>query len=468
MKSLIYNNLAARIVNKKEYENLNNSINKYYNVSNTISYYNPNLNLLTNYFKEEKTFNNKNRLLQLIKKKKRIDTTGFVFKAKIMTEYRSMYHTDIFLKELPILPILSVSSYYQHIETAQKTIEPRECEYINSIYNLNSSNNIEIFVNYLVSRLTELNISPHFCLFYGCVNVIMDKFTYDITSDDNITDKILNQLLDSDITKYISNKEGEFMEYKNLPVYLLATEKADLDIDHLYDNNKLDYNFIKSIIFQIFSTVITMQNIFGIKHNDLHLSNVMLSITDKTHLYYKYENKYFKVPTYGYIVKLIDWGRATYDFNGKKGINEIFSYYGDCFGQYREPRINNRHRKPLLTSDNKWTDIMMVSHSLLNLLKDYRKSDIGQFLYEQITYNNECLDVNQFDFDLYRQISLSNIVINPRKILSNSLFKKYQITLEDISEDEIIYTIEELSKEDLAKQLIKENKLSHKRKLCSK
>ncbi len=465
MKSLSYNNLSVRIVPKKEYENLNNSINKYYNVSNSISYYNPNLNLLTNYFKEEKTFNNKNRLLQLVKKKKRIDTIGFIFKAKIMTEYRSMYHTDIFLKELPILSLLSVSSYYQHIESSQKTIEPRENEYFNSIYNLNSSNNIEIFVNYLVSRLTELNINPHFCLFYGCVNVIMDKFTYDITNDDNISDKILNKLLDSNTTKFICNKKGEYIEYKNLPVYLLATEKADLDIDHLYDNNKLDYNFIKSIIFQIFSAVVTMYNIFGIKHNDLHLSNVMLIITDKTHLYYKYEDKYFKVPTYGYIVKLIDWGRATYDFNGKKGINEIFSYYGDCFGQYREPRINNRHKRPLLISDNKWTDIIMVSHSLLNLLKDYRKSDIGEFLYEQISNKNECLNVNQFDFDLYLQISKSNINISPRKIFNNSLFKKYQVTLADIPEDQIIYIIDELSKEEIAKQIIKENKLSQKRKL---
>ncbi len=471
MKSYIYNNLSARIVSKKEYENLNNSINKYYNISEEISYYNPNLNLLTNYFKEEKTFNNKNRLLQLVKKRNRIDTVGYIFKAKIMTPYKSIYHSDIFIKELPILPLLSASTYYNHLNNSNKLIEPKEYNYYTNVYNLNATNNIEIFVNYLVSKLVELEINPHFCLYYGCIHTIFDKFTFDITDESDITDSVLNKLLNSmgNNIKFIKTRDNEYIELKDYPTYLLATEKGDLDIDYLYDRNKLDYNFIKSLIFQIFSAVISMHNIFGIKHNDLHLSNVMLKITDKTHIYYKYEQKYYKVPTFGYIVKIIDWGRATYEFNNKIGFNEIFSHHGDCFGQYSDNRINNKNRKPIELNTNKWTDIIMVSHSLLNLLEDYRDSDIGKFLYEQITdEKNKKLNIHDFSFDLYKTISKSKIRIFPRKLFNNNLFKKYKVSKDLIPKDEKIYIIDYGNDEEIDKKYINDSIKTKKRKVTKK
>ena len=43
----------------------------------------------------------------------------------------------------------------------------------------------------------------------------------------------------------------------------------------------------------------------------------MYQRTDKTYLYYKFNNIYYKVPTYGYIFKIIDFGRAIFTFKNK-------------------------------------------------------------------------------------------------------------------------------------------------------
>ena len=38
--------------------------------------------------------------------------------------------------------------------------------------------------------------------------------------------------------------------------------------------------------------------------------------TDKQNLVYHFDNKYYKVPTFGKIWKIIDFGRAIYKFKG--------------------------------------------------------------------------------------------------------------------------------------------------------
>ena len=40
----------------------------------------------------------------------------------------------------------------------------------------------------------------------------------------------------------------------------------------------------------------------------------MFCKTDKTFLYYKYNNIYYKELTHGYLFKIIDFGRSIFDF----------------------------------------------------------------------------------------------------------------------------------------------------------
>ena len=62
---------------------------------------------------------------------------------------------------------------------------------------------------------------------------------------------------------------------------------------------------------QIVFALAYAQRNYGFVHNDLHGNNVMYVKTDQEYLYYKHSGVSYKVPTYGHIMKLIDFDRAT-------------------------------------------------------------------------------------------------------------------------------------------------------------
>ena len=74
----------------------------------------------------------------------------------------------------------------------------------------------------------------------------------------------------------------------------------------------------------------------------------MYTKTDKTYLYYKFNNIYFKVPTFGYLFKIIDFGRSIFTFQNKVFFIDTFNKHGEAEGQYTYP---NRHL--LYMNDNK-------------------------------------------------------------------------------------------------------------------
>ena len=63
---------------------------------------------------------------------------------------------------------------------------------------------------------------------------------------------------------------------------------------------------------QIIFTLIIYQQTFEFTHNDLHTNNIVYNNTEKKYIYYRYKNRHYKVPTYGKIYKIIDFGRAIY------------------------------------------------------------------------------------------------------------------------------------------------------------
>ena len=59
-----------------------------------------------------------------------------------------------------------------------------------------------------------------------------------------------------------------------------------------------------SAFMQIIMMLITYQKCFKFTHNDLHTNNIMYKKTDKQFLYYRYNNSYYKVPTFNRFSKL--------------------------------------------------------------------------------------------------------------------------------------------------------------------
>jgi hypothetical protein len=134
---------------------------------------------------------------------------------------------------------------------------------------------------------------------------------------------------------------------EKFPVQIICMENCENTFDSLIENDELEEKEWFSALMQIIMTLVTYQKVFSFTHNDLHTNNIMYNKTDKKFLYYKFNNKYYKVPTYGRVYKIIDFGRGIYKYSGKQFCSDCFKNGEDAATQYNfEPYFNEK--KPRL------------------------------------------------------------------------------------------------------------------------
>jgi len=393
-------------------------IQKYYKINGKPSTYSCNLELLS-YNTDNKCFNNRHKLFRLLKQKYRHGYSGFVFKA-LLRNNNKRYYKNIFMKEIPIYP--ANINYYT--VSNPRTLSNSEYKQNYFKYNTDSSPNIEIFLSYVCSRMFELNISPSFCLFYGYYYVNFKFFSYVVNND------IVN--LNSN-NKVFTTSGNTILRKENCPAYLLALEKLDFDIFTIKELTELDLIFFKSLIFQIYAAVFTMFTMFGVKHNDLHVSNIMFKITNKKFIYYKLGEVVYKIPTYGFIVKIIDWGRGVYNHNSIKGNNSIFNTNAECENQLIFTRIN---KTPYENYD--WMDIVIITQNILYNFPDIKEyPSFYKFLKQQLkTTKGIFISTQSFNWETYENIAKNKFNINPINIINNTEFNNF-ITREKHINDNI-------------------------------
>ena len=151
--------------------------------------------------------------------------------------------------------------------------------------------------------------------------------------------------------------------------------------DLILKNNELSDEEWFSALMQIIMILITYQKAFNLTHNDLHTNNVMYNHTNKKFIYYCYKKKYYKVPTFGRLFKIIDFGRSIYKFNGKLFCSDSFQTGGDAATQYNtEPYLNDK--KPRLEPNYSF-DLCRLACSIF----DYVVEDT-----EEINKLSKCAD----------------------------------------------------------------------------
>jgi hypothetical protein len=142
-------------------------------------------------------------------------------------------------------------------------------------------------------------------------------------------------------------EETIYATIPKFPVQIIGMEYCENTFDDLILNEDLKKEEWLSAFMQIIMILITYQKAFSFTHNDLHTNNVMYNKTDKKFIYYCYKKKYYKVPTFGRIFKIIDFGRSIYKFDGKLFCSDSFQVGGDAATQYNtEPYLNEK--KPRL------------------------------------------------------------------------------------------------------------------------
>ena len=225
------------------------------------------------------------------------------------------------------------------------------------------------------------------------------------------------------------------------PVNVIGMEHCENTFDDLIITTELTNDEWFSVLMQIIMILITYQKTFSFTHNDLHTNNVMYNNTDKKYIYYCYNNKYYKVPTFGRIFKIIDFGRSIYKFNGAVFCSDSFQKDGDAATQYNtepyfnenKPRIEPNFSFDLCRLACSIFDYVIEDITVVKDIKDPLKRLISEWCLDDkglnVLYKNNGAD-RYPDFKLYKMISRCVHNHTPQAQLNRPEFKRYLISKE--------------------------------------
>jgi len=137
--------------------------------------------------------------------------------------------------------------------------------------------------------------------------------------------------------------------FRDVPVITTVMEKCEGTFYDLISANPDEQKHAAWVAQLVFALAYAQRN-YGFTHNDLHGNNVMYVPTEQEFLYYKFNGVSYKIPTFGYIIKVIDFDRAVFSLrlNGMKDprmfMSSQFKPDEEAAGQYNtEPFFDNRH-----------------------------------------------------------------------------------------------------------------------------
>lgn len=235
-------------------------------------------------------------------------------------------------------------------------------------------------------------------------------------------------------------------------------EKCDNTLDSLMMQEKeMTENEWRSALMQIIMTLITYQKLFGFTHNDLHTNNVMFVYTEKEYIYYHFNKKYYRVPTYNRAFKIIDFGRAIYKYKSKIICSDSFSSTGDAATQYNcEPYFNDK--KPRLEPNFSF-DLCRLGCSIFDYFIDdmsnvaaiCKKDPLAKLIVEWVTddQNRNILykangEERYPDFKLYKMIARNVHNHTPQSQLSKPIFAAYEFPKKKVKSSHRILNIDKM------------------------
>jgi hypothetical protein len=267
-----------------------------------------------------------------------------------------------------------------------------------------------------------------------------DCQSHDSRSNSHYSGSNSNDDDDSCYSDY-SDDEQIIVKIKDFPIQAILLEKCVSTLDNIMMRDELTKEEWTSLLFQVIMTLVIYQKMFAFTHNDLHTNNIMFIETTEEFIYYLYEDQYYKVPTYGRIFKIIDFGRAIYKFRGELICSDSFHPKGDAATQYNFPPYYNPD-KPIVEPnysfdlcrfacalfdyfiyDLRKVDKLCKSDPIIKLVVKWTMDDKGR----NVLYKSSG-EERYPDFKLYKMISRSVHNHIPSKEIHNPLFDQYKIT----------------------------------------
>jgi hypothetical protein len=301
----------------------------------------------------------------------------------------------------------------------------------------------------------------------NCENCYEDNEVFDSGSEryedknsDSMGEQSKNMEDNLDETEEDWDEEDERINVTipKFPVQVIGMEYCENTFDDLILNHELTEDEWLSAFMQIIMILITYQKSFNFTHNDLHTNNVMYNETDKKYLYYCYKKKYYKVPTFGRIFKIIDFGRSIFKFDGKVFCSDSFQLGGDAATQYNtEPYFNEK--KPRLEPNYSF-DLCRLACSIFDyVIDDFEEIKCLNKIYDPIKslIVEWCLDDNGVnmlyknngverypDFKLYKMIARCVHNHTPQAQLERQEFVKFSKFNGDIKNIDEVMNIDNI------------------------
>lgn len=272
-----------------------------------------------------------------------------------------------------------------------------------------------------------------------------DNTGYDSNSDSEDYEDCSNDDLeyDSECDEGDESDEEMFVvDVNKCPSVMICLENCKETLDSYMENNDIDDEEWTSILMQVIFQLITYQKVFDFTHNDLHTNNIMYQPIDTKWFLYKFNNKVYKVPTYGKIYKLIDFGRSIYKYGKNTLASDCYEpKEGEASSLYNcEPFFNPK--KPRI-DPNPSFDLCRLGCSLYDFFlydkKDFEERKVFHLVREwclddenrHILYKNE----NKYDnverfpgFKLYKMIARKVHRHIPKTVIEHPIFQNYVIS----------------------------------------
>jgi hypothetical protein len=255
------------------------------------------------------------------------------------------------------------------------------------------------------------------------------------------------------------NEEEEklYATINKFPVQVIAMECCEDTLDNLILTSDLTNEEWIAALMQIIMILITYQQVFSFTHNDLHTNNIMYNHTNDKYIYYLYKKQYYKVPTFGRVFKIIDYGRSIYKCNGQIFCSDSFQSSNDASTQYNtEPYFNSS--KPRLDPNYSF-DLCRLACSMFDFVVDNLEDvkDASKCDPHVRIINEWCLDDNNINmlyktngaerypgFKLYKMIARCVHKHVPKAQLERPEFAKFLVSKSNVKRSAPLINIDDM------------------------
>ena len=171
----------------------------------------------------------------------------------------------------------------------------------------------------------------------------------------------------------------------------------------------------------------------------------MYKYTKDPFLYYKYKNKYYRIPTFNKIIKIIDWGRCTFEWNNQKIRSVVFDSDNEAYGQYIFDKLSMIQKKTI--NENNSMDLSLLANDLLRRDEGENIPDgdnnLTQFLEEcLIDKDGNVIDIEEDSFLTYKVLAKETYSGVPKNQITKKYFKQFEVKYNIIPKNSKIYNLD--------------------------